>query len=324
LTLENQPSNKFKFNVSDTGSGIPLADQVNIFQLFKQGEEGLQKGGTGLGLAISWELSELMEGNLSLESEVGQGSSFSLTLELAPASPVPSRSRRSRQVKRLKEGVSLKVIVADDAEENRVMLSRILEGVGIEVITAENGGDVIEKSHQFDPDIIFMDMRMPVLSGIEATQKIVGQYGSGRCKIVGVTASTSINDHNKMIKAGCKRVISKPYRVEQIFKCIQELLDVEYEYQMVPDDRQENEEETLTESKGISDICIPAKLFLEFKENIEKNDTPELEKLIEKLNTLGDEGKLVESLLQPLLKNGDFAGMMKALENIPVVGVLHD
>ena len=71
-------------------------------------------------------------------------------------------------------------------------------------------------------------------------------------------------------------------------------------------------------------MCIPAKLFLEFKEKIEQSDISELEKLLEKLRTLGDEAMLVESHLRPLLKKGDFAGMLNFLENIPVIGVLHD
>lgn len=324
LTLDSQPDNKFRFTVSDTGNGIRTEDQVNIFELFKQGEEGLNKGGTGLGLAISWELSELMGGELSLESEVGQGSSFSLTLELAPASPVPSRSRRSRQVKELSRKFDLRVLVVDDSEENRVMLSEILRDIGAEVFAAGSGKKALEQLKKFMPDIIFMDMRMPVMSGEEATQKIIEHYGSGRFKIVGVTASTSVHDQDKMITAGCKRVITKPYRVEQIFKCIQELLGLEYEYQEVPDDRQENAEKAPSESKEMPDMCIPAKLFLEFKESIEQNDIPELEKLLEKLRTLGDEGLLVERHLRPLLKNGDFSGMLDFLENIPVVGVLHD
>jgi len=324
LTLENQPDNKFRFTVSDTGNGIRSEDQVNIFELFKQGEEGFNKGGTGLGLAISWELSELMGGELSLESEVGQGSSFSLTLELAPASPVPSRSRRSRQVKELSRKFDLRVLVVDDAKENREMLTEILQDIGAEVFAAGSGKKALEQLKEFMPDIIFMDMRMPVMSGEETTQKIIEHYGSGRFKIVGVTASTSAYDQNKMITAGCKRVIGKPYRVEQIFNCIQELLAVEYEYQEVPDNRQEDAEKAPSESKELPDMCIPAKLFLEFKEGIDQNDIPGLEKLLETLRTVGDEGKLVESYLWPLLKKGDFAGMLDFLENIPVVGVLHD
>ncbi len=324
LTLENQPDNKFRFTVSDTGNGIRPEDQVNIFELFKQGEEGFNKGGTGLGLAISWELSELMGGELSLESEVGQGASFSLTLELEPASPVPSRSRRSRQVKELSRKFDLRVLVVDDAKENREMLSEILQEIGAEVFAAGSGEKALEQLKDFMPDIIFMDMRMPVMSGEEATQKIIEHYGSGRFKIVGVTASTSAYDQNKMITAGCKTVISKPYRVEQIFKCLQELLGVEYEYQEFPDNRQENTDKAPSESKELPDMCIPAKLFLEFKESIEQIDIPELEKLLEKLHTWGDEGMLVESHLRPLLKNGDFAGMLNFLENIPVIGVLHD
>jgi len=227
-------------------------------------------------------------------------------------------------VKELSRKFDLRVLVVDDAKENREMLTEILQDIGAEVFAAGSGKKALEQLKEFMPDIIFMDMRMPVMSGEETTQKIIEHYGSGRFKIVGVTASTSAYDQNKMITAGCKRVIGKPYRVEQIFNCIQELLAVEYEYQEVPDNRQEDAEKAPSESKELPDMCIPAKLFLEFKEGIDQNDISGLEKLLETLRTVGDEGKLVESYLWPLLKKGDFAGMLDFLENIPVVGVLHD
>lgn len=278
-----------------------------------------------MGLAISWELSELMGGELSLESEIEKGSSFSFALELPPAKkPVPKRSRRSRQVKKLAGKVELKALVVDDAEENRIMLCKVLENIGFKVAEAENGEKALEKLGEFKPDIIFMDRRMPVMNGEEATQKIIEDYGHERFKIVGITASMSTNEQNKMLTAGCKMVVGKPFRVEQIFKCIQDLLDVEYEYDDARKERKGIPKKVPLEVKDFTDIRIPAEMFMKFKDSIDKGDSSELEKQLAALGALGDAGKLLATRLSALVKEGDFEGILDLLEKIPVVGVMHD
>ncbi len=325
LTLESQPDNKFRFTVSDTGNGIRPEDQVNIFELFKQGDEGLSKGGTGLGLAIAWKLSELMNGELSLESEINKGSHFSFALELQPAkNPVPARSRRNRKVKRLAGGVHLKALVVDDVEVNRVMLCKILRSIGVDIIEAEDGQKAIEKLREFEPDIIFMDKHMPVMSGEEATRRISKKYGAERFKIVGVTASALSHEQEVMLTAGCSVVIGKPFRVEQIFKCIQDLLGVEYEYEDARKDQKKSPKKTSPQSNEFSDMNIPAKMFLEFKDSIDKGDSSALEKQLANFGALGDKEKLLETRLSALVKEDDFEGILDILEKIPVVGIMHD
>jgi PAS domain S-box-containing protein len=325
LIMEMGPTSHYKFTVADTGNGISAEDQSAIFEPFKQGKDGLNMGGTGLGLSISKELADLMGGELSVESELDKGSSFSLALELQSAkSPVQLRSRRSRQVKTIAGKTDLKALVVDDAEENRVMLCKVLESIGIKVMEAENGEKAIAKLKEFKPNIIFMDRRMPVMNGEEATKKIFKEYGSERFKIVGVTASALAHEQEIMLTAGCSVVIGKPFRIEQIFKCIQDLIGVEYEYQDVQKDRKVSPQKPLPELNEFSDMRIPAKMFLQFKDSLDKGNSSELKKQLAALGALGVKEKILETRLSALAREGDFEGILDQLEQIPVVGIMHD
>jgi PAS domain S-box-containing protein len=238
LKFERKEGNKYTFKVRDSGRGISFEDKTKIFEPFKQTEEGFHSGGSGLGLAISKELTELMGGELFMESEVGEGSCFSISLELPPArKTVPSRPKRNRRVIRLSEGSCVKALVVDDVEVNRELLSEVLQAVGVETMEAENGKEALECLDAFEPHIIFMDMRMPVMSGEEAVEEIIKQYGSGHFKIVAITASVFDHQREKFIRLGCDDYIAKPFRIFHIHDCIQKLLGVKFEYE---DERQES------------------------------------------------------------------------------------
>ncbi|MBC8235973.1 carboxypeptidase regulatory-like domain-containing protein, partial [bacterium] len=160
------PGVRYRFEVRDTGVGIPPEAQEKIFEPFQQSEEGAKKGGTGLGLAISKKQIELMGGELSLESEVGVGSSFFFTLPLSPSPPratatddttsdVIDQSSQYIGVTRLAEGYNIKALIADDTKVNRDVLSRMLTDIGVEVMEAENGQQAVEMFRENQPNIVF-------------------------------------------------------------------------------------------------------------------------------------------------------------------------
>ena len=232
LEIQIMEDDRYIFKVSDSGNGVSPEDQAKIFEPFKQTKNGFDSGGTGLGLAISKELSELMGGVLSVESQLGEGARFSVSLKLSPAKKtVPARTQRGRKAIRLSEGACVKALVVDDIEVNRQLLSTVLQGVGIETLAVENGKEALECLDQFEPHIIFMDIRMPVMSGDEAIKKIVAQYGPDRFKIVAITASVFDHQREKFIKLGCNEFIAKPFRISHIHDCVQKLLDVGFEYE---------------------------------------------------------------------------------------------
>jgi len=325
LQIENNKKNQFKFLVSDTGKGISSDDQAHIFEPFRQGEEGLSKGGTGLGLAISSELTDLMGGQLSLNSQVGKGSCFFYTLELCPAKkPVLSRSHRNRPVKKLSEKSRVKAMVVDDMEINRDLLSDVLLSIGVETMTAANGREAVDQVGLFEPDIIFMDMRMPVMNGEEAIQEIFKKYGKERYKIVAITASSLNHEMEKSKSLGCVDHIGKPFRIARIYNCIQNLLGVEYEYEEDTGKGQEEaEEEAPIQITELSEIRIPAKMFLNFKDALETKNITRLENELANLCQI-DNGSFLKDHLDPLLESNDYDRMMDILEQVLVVGTLHD
>jgi len=224
-------ASRFTFEVIDTGVGIPPEAQEEIFEPFTQGEGGIHIGGTGLGLAISKKQIELMGGELSLKSEPGVGSRFFFTIPLKPAaSDVPVQSSRWNAVRRLAEGYAVKALVADDTKVNRDVLSQILSDIGVEVIEAENGQEALERVGISQPDIAFMDIRMPVMDGIEATRQILGRYGASGPKLVAVSASALIHERHRYFEAGFNDFIAKPIRTERVYECLANLLHVAYEY----------------------------------------------------------------------------------------------
>ena len=162
---------KYIFKVRDTGAGISSEGKIKIFQAFMQAEAGLHHGGTGLGLAISKGLVELMGGKLLVESQLGEGSCFSIYLELPPAKKnVPPQSKRNQKAFRLQEKYSVKALIVEDVKENRELLSEVLRAAGIETLEAENGKEALERLGEFEPHIIFIDLRMPVMNGEENGQ----------------------------------------------------------------------------------------------------------------------------------------------------------
>jgi len=235
LKFERIEGHKYIFKVRDTGAGISSEAKVKIFESFMQAEAGINHGGTGLGLTISKELVELMGGKLLVDSQEGEGSCFSISLELPSAKKtVPPRSKRNRTAIRLPERYSVKVLVVDDVKENRELLSEVLRTVGIETLEAESGKEALERLDEFEPHIIFMDRRMPVMNGEETVKAIIKKYGSDRFKIIAITAAAFDHQRENFKLLGYDDYIVKPFRISHIYDCIKKLLGVEFEYE---DDR---------------------------------------------------------------------------------------
>ena len=329
LELEKKPDNYFKFMVIDTGPGIPKEDQAKILEPFQQSESGLLKGGTGLGLSLSKELVNLMGGKLSLESKEGEGSRFFFTMKLPPAaSPVPQRSKRENEGdwSLLKKG-SIKALVVDDIEVNRRLLSDILQSAGIEVNEAENGKEAISQTEKYNPDIIFMDIRMPVMDGKEAAIEINKKFNSNPIKIVAITASVFNHEKKENFTQIFDDYISKPFRIERIYECLQSLLGVEFKREVKP---QENKIQNFdnnnisTQEIDYSQITIPVQLFFKIKDIIEEGDITLLKNELAQLCLLGNNGKLLHKKLVPLAERDDWEEFLTTLERVKIMGKGHD
>jgi CheY-like chemotaxis protein len=302
-------SSVFTFEVIDTGVGIPPQEQATILEPFEQGSKGREQGGTGLGLTIARRMVALMGGTLSLESEAGGGSRFFFTVPLSPAQgEIPSSFEEKRRVVRLSEGVHVKALVADDAQDNRDVLCRILSEIGVEGVTARDGGEAVEQVRAHAPDIVFMDIRMPVLDGIEAAQRIFAEFGRDRLTMVAISASALAHERERYLGIGFDAFISKPFLAEQIYDCLARFLQVEYEYA--------DAEESPASVWEVSELQIPRDLILRLREAARRHQFTELKDALREVEALGEEGHGLVDRVRPLLQRYDMTAMLDLLSEI--------
>jgi CheY-like chemotaxis protein len=219
---------RLRFQVADTGVGISPEDQGRIFEPFVQGGRPTNQEGTGLGLTITRSFIELMGGTLSLVSTPGAGSVFTIELpaELI-AEPVAVRADTETDSFFLAPGQpEWRVLVVDDQPDNVALLSELLRAAGFRVRTAENGALSVDVFTQWRPHLIFMDLRMPVMGGTEAAQRIRALDGAAAVKIVAISASPS--DRNAVVAAGMDDFIRKPFGPAEIFDCTGRQLPVRF------------------------------------------------------------------------------------------------
>jgi PAS domain S-box-containing protein len=222
---------KIRFQVEDTGIGIAPEKLIEIFLPFHQvGNSRYWVGGTGLGLTISQKLAKLMGSTLEVKSKLGSGSIFWVDLDL-PEVPESTEiaTAKERNIIGFK-GENRKVLVVDDKGENRSFLVNLLEPLGFEIVEATDGCDCLNKTLEFKPDLILMDLVMPVMDGFEATRQI--RKLTELKKIVIIATSASVFDYSqaKSRQAGCDDFIPKPVRAEHLLEQLRVHLGLKWVY----------------------------------------------------------------------------------------------
>ncbi len=219
--------------VEDTGPGIDEDDLGRLFEYFEQTASGQQAGGTGLGLAISREFARLMGGDITVTSQAGQGSVFrfeAVVREAEEAAQTEETATRG-QVVGLKPGQpTYRLLVVDDKEENRLLLTQMLGIVGFETREAKDGQQALAQFEAWRPDLVLMDLRMPVMDGYEAIRRLREMEGGRATPIIAVTASAFEEDRQRVLASGADDFIGKPYREHALLAKISQCLGVEYAY----------------------------------------------------------------------------------------------
>jgi PAS domain S-box-containing protein len=231
--VDGKQHQRLCFEVEDTGVGIAPDEVVMLFDAFAQTESGRQsQQGTGLGLAISREFVRLMGGDLTLTTQLGQGTTFRFDLPLVNADTVEAVPLQSQQrAIGLVEGQHYRLLVVEDNRESRRLLVKMLETVGFEVQQAANGREAIDRWKSFDPHLIWMDLRMPVMDGYEATRQIRSHPLGREIIILALTASAFEEERPLAIAAGCDDFVRKPFREEELFSKMAHYLGVRYRYE---------------------------------------------------------------------------------------------
>jgi signal transduction histidine kinase/ligand-binding sensor domain-containing protein/DNA-binding NarL/FixJ family response regulator len=220
------------FTVRDTGRGIDPHEIETIFKPFSQASNVNDSEGTGLGLSISREYARLLRGDITATSQLGKGSTFKFVLPVEIISHVDDRlSRTSRRVISVVQGEqAVRVLIADDKVENRKLLEKMLRPLGFEVREAENGKRAVELWEAWFPNVILMDMRMPVMDGYEATRYIKSTTKGQATVIIAVTASALEEDRNVILSEGCDAYVRKPFRDTDIFDEFEKHLGIKFIY----------------------------------------------------------------------------------------------
>ncbi len=233
---------RLRFEIHDTGVGIEQQYIKTIFEPFRQIDNLHTKNqeGTGLGLPITQRLIHIMNGELHVETIPNKGSLFWFEIPLTKARYVDTKvnalTQQSQHIVgyRLINSVEqrkLKILIADDIKENGLLLENILEPLGFEIKQVYNGQQAIEKAIQYQPDIIIMDMRMPVLDGLETTKLLRQQMQFFNTVIIGFSASVLQQQQQEMLAAGCNGFLSKPLIGENLFNCLAKHCQLEWIYE---------------------------------------------------------------------------------------------
>lgn len=215
--------------VEDTGAGIADRELDSLFEAFTQTETGRQSGeGTGLGLPISLKFVQLMGGDMKVSSQVGVGTTFQFDVLVQPAQKELLK-QQSQVIGLAAEQPVYRILVADDDPNNRQLVRQLLEPLGFEIEEAVNGKEAIALWQQWQPQLIFMDLQMPVMNGYEAIEQIKSQ--SPDVIAIALTADILENRPSLMLNSGCDDVISKPFRASELLTKLEEHLQVRFLYQ---------------------------------------------------------------------------------------------
>ena len=320
LRIQPTADDRWRFEVIDTGLGIPEDERADIFKPFHQGSGAQHHGGTGLGLAIAQRQVELLGGKLELESERGIGSCFYFELPLSPATDAVEKV--STRVVRLAAGYKVCALVVDDNRENRDVLGRMLAAVGCEVVFATNGEEAVRyfcadgapasgAPGTVRPAIVFLDLLLPGASGVETARKILAEAQGRAPKIIAHTASALTRHREEARAAGCVDFVAKPFEAEKLYACLERHLGVAFE------------RETLVEpqppgNSAMESIRLPEELSARLMVAAELHSTTALKACLQELRAGGPEAERLAEEIRQLMRSYDMDGIQRLLTRVAV------
>jgi signal transduction histidine kinase/ligand-binding sensor domain-containing protein/CheY-like chemotaxis protein len=314
------------FVVEDSGPGIPLEEQESLFEPFVQATAGhLSQEGTGLGLTISRQHVRLMGGDITLQSDVGQGSIFrfdvpcEVVTESAVRKPVPER-----HIVGLEPGQEIyRLLIVDDEAANRQILVKLLAPLGFEVKEAANGQEAIDVWQVWEPHLIWMDMRMPVMDGHEATKHIKETTKGQETIIVALTASGLEEERDLILSEGCDDYLRKPFYEEDLYGALAKHLGTRFVYddtaiaaEADEDDGADTAVDSATQPRGEAELVARMTAV-----------PPDLTAALEQATTLGDLSRIDSSVatieaFDPLLA-AELATMAHEFEHERILSLIN-
>ncbi|MFB2938686.1 PAS domain S-box protein [Aerosakkonemataceae cyanobacterium BLCC-F154] len=227
-------SSLITFEIEDTGTGIAENEIEKLFDPFVQTETGRKcQQGTGLGLAISRKFVQLMEGDIIVKSRLNEGSifRFDIRVKLGSATDIPTDKPIPRVIDLAPNQPKYRILIVDEVEDNRLLLHQLLAPLKWEIKESENGLEAVKEWEIWQPHLIWMDMRMPVMDGYEATKIIKSKPKGKNTIIIAVTASALEEDRSLVLAAGCDDFVRKPFREATIWETMAKHLGLRYIYE---------------------------------------------------------------------------------------------
>ncbi|HMX69064.1 MAG TPA: ATP-binding protein, partial [Accumulibacter sp.] len=295
--------------VEDTGCGIALDDQARVFEAFVQAGASSDRQGTGLGLAITRQLVELMGGQIGVSSRLERGSRFwfEIPLELAAPSEHEASTVPGGEVLGLAPGQpAWRILIIEDEPDNSLLLNRLLTDAGLQVSSASNGAEGVACFQRWQPHFIWMDQRMPVVDGLQATRRIRALPGGTAVKIVALTASVVAEQRGEMLAAGIDDILDKPFRPEQLFACLERLLGIRF----VRREGARTDPPTLAAASAPALAAQPEELRRQLAEALLVLDTERIDALIERFAA---RDPLLGQVLRQHAGNFEFEAIMQLL-----------
>ncbi len=307
-------TNLFRFEIIDSGPGIPKKDHKSIFDPFRQAAEGIKKSGTGLGLSISQKQARLLGGDLKVESELGKGSKFILTVPLSEAPKRDSKqNREDLSIKRLNKKLKVKALIVDNKAVNRDVLSKALSSIGVKVLSVADYSQTLDGIESYKPDFVFFDIKIPITNEIEIFKNIKKKFKKKTFKFIAMTASVLNHEVDEFMKIGFDEVILKPIRFEVLISLLKKHLDAEFDYV---------EEKTPTSNKlsGLIEndakFNLPSSSLKALKEAADSGNVTNLTKELAKIESMNEDGRKLKKYLEEFVKVYDLIGILNFLNSI--------
>ncbi len=315
-----------QFEVRDTGPGIHKSEVSKIFKPFVQTQAGQTASeGTGLGLPISLKFAQLMGGDLTIESEFGSGTTARLT---TTARVVSGLQMDERLPERRVLAIALnqpqyRLLIVDDKPANRKLLTTLLRPLGFKLKEAANGRAAVDITIEWQPHLVWMDMRMPILDGYLATQQIrraqsKGQFKAVAPKIIALSASSFREEQTAAMESGCDDFIHKPFRTTEIFEAMRKHLGVRYLYDM--ENASDIAATALTSTTTDIDTSqlnqLPSHLLSELESAAERIQWSQILEIIERIRP---QNETLAEMLANALNNFQYEKILSALRSNKVV-----
>ncbi len=268
------------FEIEDSGPGILDDEFDRIFEPFFQGEAGKKaQTGTGLGLAISQEFVQLFGSELIVETTLSQGTQvkFELPVELTTSIAEHQEEDGPQVVALAPDQANYKILIADDKWANRQILFKLLQPMGFDLREARHGAEAVEIWETWQPDLVWIHLRMPVMDGFEATRRIKSAESGQNTVIIAVTASAFDEERATIEAIGSDDFLRRPYRLAQVYEMLEKHLEVKFLYD---DDQKTTTSEETVRLDPEALAALPEETLTELSAAVRRLDVDIIEKLI--------------------------------------------